>query len=170
MTVELRDLIVDIAAHSVAVADSMLSSLSALFSAGMPNGLNPGDLVVGTAVGGGVGGSAVNGGGGGDGNRGFRYTGEDGTIRDSPYDDGRVVGDAPTGGRLVYDSVTRDSNGTPTHYHVNVPGTRGTGWIPAGNTSGTRPNVPPPPRPSVVIDSGAGLANSRAAQTAGSRG
>lgn len=169
MAVEIQDIIARIASDCVAWAESALSTLSALDSASMPNGLNPGDLVVGTAVGGGVGGSAVNGGGGGDGNRGFRYTGEDGTIRDSPSDGGTVVGDAPSGGRLVYDSVVRDSNGTPTHYHVTVPGGP-SGFIPAGNTSNTRPTVAPPSKPSVVIDGGAGLANVSGTQVAAARG
>ena len=46
MTVELRDLISDLAVHAMAVADSLLISLFAL-SAGVSNGLDPGRLVVG---------------------------------------------------------------------------------------------------------------------------
>lgn len=49
--VELNDLMGDIARHALAVADSLVSSLTALFSAGMPNGLGPGELAVGASAG-----------------------------------------------------------------------------------------------------------------------
>ena len=173
MTVELRDLISDVAVHAVTAADSILSGLAALFSAGMPNGLGAGELGAGALAGGAAGaaaGSGAAGGGAARGDRGFRYTGTgDNTYRDSPSSDGTVVGVVPRGMRLVYDSVVRDANGTPTHYHVNPPGGR-SGYIPAGSTSDTRPTPPPQAKPSVVIDSGVGLANTSSAQTAGSRG
>ena len=173
MTVELRDLISDLPVNALAAGDWVLSSLAALFSAGMPNGMDPGELGAGALAGGAAAAAAGAGAGGGGtarGDRGFRYTGTgDNTYRDSLSSDGTVVGVVPSGMRLVYDSVVRDANGTPTHYHVNPPG-GGSGYLPAGSTSDTRPTMPPPARPSVVIDSGVDLARSSSAQTAGSRG
>lgn len=61
MTVELRDLIGDLAVHAVTTADSILSTLFALSSAGMPNGLDPGVLAVGAGAGAAAGAGAVGG-------------------------------------------------------------------------------------------------------------
>ena len=168
MTVEFLDLVSIIALNVGAVVDSALDGLGALYAAGAPGGVDPGPLVAGTAAGGIAGGAAAAGGDRGSGDRGFRYTPEGGaTVYDSPTG-GTSVGQLPAGGRYVYDGVVRDSNGNPTHYHVNPPG--GTpGYVPAGDTVDTRPTVAPPPRPSVVIDSGIDLAKSSSAQTAGSR-
>ena len=48
---ELNDLIGGVALDAPAVADSLISSLYMLFSAGMPNGLGPGELAVGAGAG-----------------------------------------------------------------------------------------------------------------------
>jgi hypothetical protein len=150
----------------LAIADG----IHALYAGGMPDGLGLGAAGVG-ALGAGVAGGAAAGAGGttGRGDRGFRYSGRGTTVYDRPSDDGTVVGQAPAGGRLIYDSVVRDASGNPTHYHVSLPGGP-SGYVPAGNTYDTRPTVAPPARPSVVIEGGSGLARSSSAQTAGSRG
>jgi hypothetical protein len=164
MSVELRDLVVDLASSAVAFVDAAVSGLWALFAAGASNGLDPGPLAGGAAAGAAAGGAAASGGRSGD--RGFRYSSGGTVVYDSPG--GTVVATVPTGGRLVYDGVVRDSGGNPTHYHVHPPGGR-SGYVPAGTTSDTRPTPPPQRKPSVVIDSGIGLANTSSAQ-AGSRG
>lgn len=163
MTVEFHDLIVGIALQAVAVADPVMSGFWALFAAGASNGVDAGPLAVGTGTALAAGGAAA---GGGRGDRGFRYSSGGTVVYDSPG--GTVVATVPTGSRLVYDGVVRDSGGNPTHYHVHPPGGR-SGYVPAGTTSDTRPTPPPPRKPSVVIDSGIGLANTSSAQ-AGSRG
>ncbi len=164
--VELYDLIVAIASRAVALADPALRSLYDLCAACASNGMDPGPLAGGAAAGGAAGAGAA---GGGDGNdrgrsdRGFRYTNGDGTLYDGAGSGSTRVGEAPNGGRLIYDQVNRDGRGNPTHYHVNVPGGP-TGWIPAGNTSDTRPGGSAPilhnpdkplPRPSFVPTAGA---------------
>ncbi len=165
---ELYDLLVDVAAQAAAVADAALRGLSELYAAGASNGMDPGPLAGGAAAGGAAGGAAAAG-SGRSGDRGFTFPDGDGTVFDRPSTDGTVVGKAARGGRLVYDGVVRDASGNPTYYHVNTPG-GASGYIPAGSTSDTRPTAPPPPRPSVVIDSGVDLARTSSAQTAGSRG
>ena len=56
---ELSDLMPDIASQALAIADSLLGSLHGLYSAGMPNGLGPGELGVGAAAGAVAGGGAI---------------------------------------------------------------------------------------------------------------
>jgi len=51
MTVEPHDLIGVIASHAVALADSTVSSLCALYAAGAPGGVDPGPLAAGAAAG-----------------------------------------------------------------------------------------------------------------------
>ncbi len=172
MTGELQQTIVDLVQQAGALLDS---ALRALYAAGASGGMDAGPLAAGGAAGAAAGAGAASGGDGDDrdrsdrGDRGFRFPTGDGSIYDGTGSGANRVGRAPIGGRLVYDQIARDAGGNPTHYHVNSPG-GATGWIPAGNTSGTRPTAPPPPRPSRVVDSGAGLARSASAQTAGSRG
>ena len=139
--VELYDLIVGILSQAVAVADAALRSLYDLCAAGASNGMDPGPLAGGATAGGAAGAAGAASGGDGN-NRGFRYTNGDGTLYVGPGSGSTRVGEAPNGGRLIYDQVTRDGNGNPTHYHVNVPG-GSTGWIPAGNTSDTDPTPAP---------------------------
>ena len=147
----------------LAIADG----IHALYAGGMPDGLGLGAAGLG-ALGASTA-AAGAGGAPGRGDRGFRYAGPGTAVYDRPSDDGTVVGQAPAGGRLIYDSVVRDAGGNPTHYHVSLPGGP-SGYVPASTTSDTRPTVPPPARPSVVIEGDHGLARSSSAQTAGSRG
>ena len=149
------------------ILDFVLATVDALYAGGMPEGLG-----LGASAAGALGAGAAAAGAGratGAGDRGFRYSGPGTTVYDRPSDDGTVLGRAPTGSRLVYDSVVRDASGTPTHYRVSVP-SGPTGYVPAGSTHDTRPTVRPPAKPSVVIEGGSGLAEASAAQTAGSRG
>jgi hypothetical protein len=166
MSLEPRDLIVDLASTALALAEAAISGLWALYAAGASNGLDPGALA-GGAAGAAAGGAAASGGPGGD--RGFRYSGRDGTVRDSPADDGTIVDSYPAGVRLRYDAVVRDARGNPTHYHVTTSG-RPSGYIPAGSTTANPPI--PPPRPSIIlkIDSGLGGDSSRAAHANAGRG
>lgn len=78
------------------------------------------------------------------------------------------VGTLPNGARLVYRRVVfNEETGAPDWYLVEPPG--GTpGWIPAGDTSPTRPVTPIPTRPIRIIpDSGDGSIS--ASPTAGGR-
>ena len=143
-----------------------VDGIHALFAGGMPEGLGLGASTAGAL---GAGAAAAAGSTTRAGDRGFRYSGTGTTVYDRPSDDGTVLGQAPTGSRLVYDSVVRDASGNPTHYRVSVP-SGPTGYVPAGSTHDTRPTVRPPAKPSVVIEGGSGLAEASSAQTAGSRG
>lgn len=119
------------------------------------------------AAGAGFGGGSTTGEGAGSsfGDRGFTYG--SGPIHSAPSYDSSVVGNLPRGGRELYTNTTT-INGEK-WYHVNQPG-GSSGWIPANQTTSTRPTVPPPAPPTHIAPSGAGLATSAGAQTAGSRG
>ena len=117
---------------------------------------------VGAAGAAGAGGAA---GGGSPADRGFTYG--RGDVHSGPSYDSSVVGNLPNGGRELYTETTT-VNGE-TWYHVSPPG-GGSGWIPANQTTSTRPTVPPPTPPTHVNPSGVGLAETSGAQTAGSRG
>lgn len=169
MLLELGDYAIGAALHRLISAASVVQIM---YAAGCGNCFDLGALSLGGAAAAAAAAAAASGavgGAAGGADRGFRYAGDDGTVRDSPTADGRVVADVPSGSRLMYDSVVRDANGTPTHYHVKSPG-GGTGYIPAANTSGVRAPSPVPGRPSVVTDTGAGTATVAAAQTASGRG
>ncbi|HET7700349.1 MAG TPA: hypothetical protein VFM06_05720 [Candidatus Limnocylindria bacterium] len=172
MTGELPQTIVDLVQQAGALLDGALRTL---YAAGASGGMDAGPLAAGGAAGAAAGAGAASGGDRDDrdrsdrGDRGFRYASGDGSIYDGTGSGAERVGSAPNGSRLMYDQIARDAGGNPTHYHVNSPG-GATGWIPAGNTSGTRPTAPPPPRPSRIVESGPGVAGVRSAQTTGARG
>jgi len=88
--------------------------------------------------------------------------------RSAPNKSCPEVGTLPNGARLVYRRVVfNEETGAPDWYLVEPPG--GTpGWIPAGDTSPTRPVTPTPTRPIRIIpDSGDGSIS--ASPTAGGR-
>ncbi len=77
------------------------------------------------------------------------------------------VGTLPNGARLVYRRVVVNENtGAPEWYFVEPPG--GTpGWVPAGDTSNTRPVTPIPRRPIKIMPESGGSVS--ASPTAGGR-
>jgi len=88
--------------------------------------------------------------------------------RQGPNESCPEVGRVPNGARLVYRRVVFNKDtGAPEWYEVEPPG--GTpGWIPAGDTSNTRPVTPIPTGPTrIPRDSGGGTIS--ASPTAGGR-
>ena len=91
------------------------------------------------------------------------------TLRETASKDGKSVGGAPRGARLVYRKVMVGDDGKPTWVHAEPPG--GTaGWIAATDLSETRPTPLPPGKPLKLVDTGLGNAHPTASMTAAANG
>jgi len=99
--------------------------------------------------------------------KGFVYYSGTGAVHTDPSAGSAAVSTPPRGSRLMYDRMS--GNGGARWYHVQNPG-GGSGWVPASDVACTRPTVPPPSKPTRVLDCNIGLAVPSAAQSTSSRG
>lgn len=101
--------------------------------------------------------------------RGFTYTPGTANGRSAPSPSAPVTATLPTGGRYLYVS-TRAVGGT-TWFEVRPFGSPGTTvWVPGSELSCKRAVPPVRHKPSRIVDSGIGVANTRSTQTSAGRG
>jgi hypothetical protein len=98
---------------------------------------------------------------------GFVYTDKPTSVRSEASGAAAAVAQPPSGSRLLYREYRRV--GGRTWFHVQTPG--GTsGWLSGDDAACTRPQAPPPPRPSKAIDSGKDVGKASSWDFGGARG